>query len=319
MNNQTTETERPSQLVVYKASAGSGKTFRLAVEYIKLLVQDPEAYRHILAVTFTTKATGEMKERIMGQLYGIAEEDKDSLPYQEVICSELHLSPEELRRRAKEVLIRILHDYSYFRITTIDSFFVSIVRNMARELRLGANMEISLDVDEIVTQAVEELIDGLEAQSPLMMAIMDFVDDRLNENHHWDPRSDIKQFAQTMLFNEEYVTRGEALRKIQEQDGDFLTRYRRKLLREKNALTKELTDCADLFFAALAAHSLEVSDLANGKLGVASYFSKIRNKKFDDGFGKNVEKVKDDPKKWASGNTKRSNEEVTLAVSQLLP
>ena len=59
------------ELLVYKASAGSGKTFTLAVEYIKLLIQNPRAYRNILAVTFTNKATTEMKERILSQLYGI--------------------------------------------------------------------------------------------------------------------------------------------------------------------------------------------------------------------------------------------------------
>ena len=73
-----------SELLVYKASAGSGKTFTLAVEYIKLLILNPRAYRQILAVTFTNKATAEMKERILQQLYGICtvfrQETKDPKP-----------------------------------------------------------------------------------------------------------------------------------------------------------------------------------------------------------------------------------------------
>lgn len=70
-----------SELLVYKASAGSGKTFTLAVEYIKLLILNPRAYRQILAVTFTNKATAEMKERILSQLYGIQIGDRDSQAY----------------------------------------------------------------------------------------------------------------------------------------------------------------------------------------------------------------------------------------------
>ena len=82
------------QLLVYKASAGSGKTFTLAVEYMKLLIRNPKAYRNILAVTFTNKATTEMKERILGQLYGIYTDDKDSDPYLNVLKEELDI-PEE--------------------------------------------------------------------------------------------------------------------------------------------------------------------------------------------------------------------------------
>ena len=82
------------ELLVYKASAGSGKTFTLAVEYIKLLIQNPRAYRNILAVTFTNKATTEMKERILSQLYGIWIKDKDSDPYLQKITEELEMPQE---------------------------------------------------------------------------------------------------------------------------------------------------------------------------------------------------------------------------------
>ena len=95
-----------SSLLVYKASAGSGKTFTLAVEYIKLLIQNPVAYRNILAVTFTNKATGEMKERILSQLYGIATGDKDSKAYLQKICDELEMSAEAVRERAAEALTK---------------------------------------------------------------------------------------------------------------------------------------------------------------------------------------------------------------------
>ena len=128
--------DNASELFVYKASAGSGKTFTLAVEYIKLLIANPTAYRNILAVTFTNKATTEMKERILGQLFGIAIGDAASDAYLNVVSNGLGLSPEEVRDKARRALSLLIHDYSRFRVETIDSFFQSVMRNLARELEL---------------------------------------------------------------------------------------------------------------------------------------------------------------------------------------
>lgn len=125
------------ELLVYKASAGSGKTFTLAVEYIKHLIINPHAYRQILAVTFTNKATAEMKERILTQLYGIWKGEPTSKAYLERIKDEgLRIKDEkarngnnrlltdgEIRQRAGMALQYMLHDYSRFRVETIDSFF----------------------------------------------------------------------------------------------------------------------------------------------------------------------------------------------------
>ena len=107
------------ELLVYKASAGSGKTFTLAVEYIKHLILNPRAYRQILAVTFTNKATAEMKERILQQLYGIWLSDPASEPYLNRIREDLrqkNLSDSDIRRAAGTALQYMLHDYSRFRV-----------------------------------------------------------------------------------------------------------------------------------------------------------------------------------------------------------
>ena len=93
----TTTTKQRRPLTVYKASAGSGKTFTLAVEYISLLVSDPENYRHILAVTFTNKATQEMKLRILSQLYGIANSLPGSDTYMEKVMEQTGLGAMAVR------------------------------------------------------------------------------------------------------------------------------------------------------------------------------------------------------------------------------
>ena len=136
------------ELLVYKASAGSGKTFTLAVEYIKHLILNPRAYRQILAVTFTNKATAEMKERILQQLYGIWVSDPASEPYLNRIREDLqrkNLSEDDIRLAAGTALQYMLHDYSRFRVETIDSFFQSVMRNLARELELSPNLNIELN------------------------------------------------------------------------------------------------------------------------------------------------------------------------------
>ena len=140
------------ELLVYKASAGSGKTFTLAVEYIKHLIENPRAYRQILAVTFTNKATAEMKERIVQQLYGIWKGDRDSEAYLNRIREDLKedMDTEELRKRAGMALQDMLHDYSRFRVETIDSFFQSVMRNLARELELTPNPNIELNNTEVL-------------------------------------------------------------------------------------------------------------------------------------------------------------------------
>ena len=113
------------ELLVYKASAGSGKTFTLAVEYIKHLIENPRAYRQILAVTFTNKATAEMKERIVQQLYGIWKGDRDSEAYLNHIREDLKedMDTEELRKRAGMAILYMLLVSRRLWVETIDSFF----------------------------------------------------------------------------------------------------------------------------------------------------------------------------------------------------
>ena len=146
-------------LTVYKASAGSGKTFTLAIEYIKLLINNPTSYRNTLAVTFTNKATEEMKMRILSQLYGIWKMLPDSDNYTEKITKELNVSREFASERAGQALSFLIHDYSNFKVETIDSsktfmlpvrFFYGLsvtFKRMLTKRRVGTSFMTSRDLD----------------------------------------------------------------------------------------------------------------------------------------------------------------------------
>ena len=167
----------PFPLTVYKASAGSGKTFTLATEFIKLLVLNPQNYKQILAVTFTNKATEEMKTRILSQLYGIWQGLEDSRSYARKVSEALkgQLSDEQIAERAGQALHLLLHNYSYFRVETIDSFFQSIMRNLARELNLAANLRVGLNDAQVEEMAVDQLIDSLTASDRVLQWLMKYI------------------------------------------------------------------------------------------------------------------------------------------------
>ena len=140
---------------VLKASAGSGKTFRLAKQYLTLLLKDSEdAYRHILAVTFTNKATGEMKQRILKELDILASTPEKSDYYRDFVPA---LLPDaaSLKERAKQRLAALLHDYSAFAVSTIDRFFQQTLKAFSREIGHFASYQIELDKDALSAETVD--------------------------------------------------------------------------------------------------------------------------------------------------------------------
>ena len=178
-----------NELLTVTASAGSGKTYRIAKEFIIwCLSEAPElrVYRNILAVTFTNKATAEMKERILRALKGIStghfEEETDSLMAEE-IRTYLALSPEEFKARARAVLFKILHDYSNLSITTIDSFSYRLVSTFSHDLDLPANFEVELNFNNVLATGVDLLIEkaGIEGEEELTKVLLNFVAFQLDE------------------------------------------------------------------------------------------------------------------------------------------
>lgn len=262
-------------LVVYKASAGSGKTFTLAAEYIRLLIENPFEYQHILAVTFTNKATSEMKNRIMEQLYGIANGLEDSDDYVKAISSKMdvQLPQSEFRSRAKLALSLIIHDYTHFRIETIDSFFQSIIRELAHELDLTANLKVDLNQDEVLAEAVSEIIDNLDAKSQLFKNIIDFIQEKIDEGKNWSIEKEVVNFGKN-IFNEKYLENQQSVRD-RISDPAFLRIYKRKLIELERKAADEIESSGKKLLAECESHGYGASNFKYASSGVYSTFVKL--------------------------------------------
>lgn len=309
--------EQDPRLLLYKASAGSGKTFTLAVQYIRLLIEDPFSYRRILAVTFTNKATTEMKERILSQLYGIATALKSSDGYLKEIMKTTGKPVEEIREAAGCALRNIIHDYSRFRIETIDSFFQSVMRNLARELELGANMSIELNNGDVLSDAVDSMIEKLDRMSPTLYWLLEYIEERIADDKKWNVSSEIKSFGYN-IFDEVYIEKGVKLRE-KLKDTKFIPQYRKKLQEKRESILETMKGFNEHFQEILNANGLTPADLKNGARGIGSYFNKIASGKLDsDVRNTTVEKCLESADNWTSKTSPYKATIISLANEVLI-
>lgn len=264
-------------LIVYNASAGSGKTFTLAVKYIELLIERPESYRSILAVTFTNKATDEMKQRILSQLYGLAHNLPDSEDYAKKIEEDYRSMGRYIKRKtisenAGKALGYLLHNYTYFRIQTIDAFFQQVMRNMARELNLNANFKLSLNDAQVEEKAVDEMIEELTEKSDLMKWIVDYISDNIKEDKNWNVIGAIKKFGMT-IFKEKYKNHEKQLNHLFASPG-FFNEFEKQL---RTIMAEAEIECENIYTRytkILESHGTDSSCFKNGTRGACGYFEK---------------------------------------------
>jgi len=284
-------------LTVYKASAGSGKTFALAIHYIKLVVNNPQAYRNILAVTFTNKATEEMKTRILSQLYGIWKQLPDSEGYMNEVCKALNATPGYVSERAGMALNLLLHNYNHFRVMTIDTFFQSVLRNLARELDLTANLRIGLNDSQVEELAVDEMIADLKTTDVMLQWILKYIMENISDDRSWNVIGQIKKFGKT-IFHDYYRDISKQLDE-QLQREDFFEAYQRTLREVRDAARERMLNIAESFFGTLEEEGLTADDLANKRRGIASFFQKLKDGTFDESIeNQTVANCLEDSAKW---------------------
>ncbi len=251
-----------TQFQVYNASAGSGKTFTLVKEYLKILLDTDDIFRfqNILAITFTNKAAAEMKERVLESLRNFSEGNQGDLF--DKIKEECNLSEDKIQHRSKRVLNSILQNYSAFNITTIDSFTHRIVRSFAFDLGLSLNFEVEMDAKSILDEAVDLLISKIGINKQLTKTLIDFSLDKADDDKAWDIANDLKEFAK-ILLNENDVFE---LKKLETKTIQDFTNLKKHLKKEQEFLK--------LRFKEIGEKALQIIEENNLSEGVykGSYF-----------------------------------------------
>lgn len=303
-------------LTVYRASAGSGKTFTLAVEYISLLVKDPENYQHILAVTFTNKATQEMKMRILSQLYGIANSLQSSQQYFNKVKEKTNMPDAVIRNNARAALTLLIHRYNNFRILTIDAFFQQVLRNLAHELGQTANLRVDLNNEEITEKAVDQMIESLEKGQPVLQWISTYINNSIEDDNGWNIIGKIKTFG-TNIFKDFYKAH-EANLKEQLSNADDFKVYETTLRKRRNDIRKTFNSKARSILNEIKNANLDIP--SNYRSGLYKYLTDsaiapLTNKPLKAG----VLKANESPQNWTSSKcAKPDKQQIQTLAAEVL-
>ncbi|MBR5696453.1 MAG: UvrD-helicase domain-containing protein [Paludibacteraceae bacterium] len=310
------EERNESLLKIYKASAGSGKTYRLTMEFLKYIIEDPTSFERILAVTFTNKATAEMKSRIITTLYGIAKNLDDSQGDITVISDELGAFDAKSKSRsyivsqAKIALSLMLHNYSNFHIETIDSFFQTVLRNLEKELGLGTHLNIEIEEAPVLSETVASLLENITTDKTLFKWVQYFLADKLKNEKSWNISDEIVEFGKA-LFTEKFRKKSKPLFEFLSDMNNHiheekLYAYRTKLENYRDECERKIQESAHRFFLFNDKHGFVESDYMYGAAGIPSYFNKIERGDYafdgENGIGKRVIEFIDEKKNFSKNN-----------------
>ena len=269
---------------VYKSSAGSGKTFTLVKEYLTIVLKDPKKYSAVLAITFTNKAAGEMKDRVLKTLKVLSHHDplapdnNDTIKY---LLPDLlvatNLDETQLVNRATIVLELILHNYTGFAIGTIDSFVHRIVKTFAHDLHLPLNFSVEMDGKALISQAVDILIDKMGDDKLLTEVLLAFAKTKADDDKSWRVDIDLKSFA-AILLQEDSQIHIDKLKNLTLSDFKGILIKTNTLVRAfENKLKLISKDTNDI----IRASNIPTSSFSNGDKGIAKYFQYIELGRFD--------------------------------------
>lgn len=231
-----------NSFVIYNASAGSGKTFTLAKNYLKLILESTykDTFKNILAITFTNKAVGEMKTRIIENLADFAKNENaysENYMFQS-LCKEIGITPNELQIRATKVLQNLLHNYAYFDIATIDKFNHRIIRTFAFDLNLPQNFEVVLETELLLKKAVDNLIAKAGEDADTTKVLVDFVLEKVDDDKSWDISRDILDTSR-MIVQENHYLPVQSLKTKTLRDFKNLGAFLKKEIQSMESLIKQ--------------------------------------------------------------------------------
>lgn len=295
-----------SQLVVYRASAGSGKTFRLAAEYIKQLIVKPDSYKNILAVTFTNKATAEMKGRILNELFALSKGEDTAMG--ETISKELNVSKENLKSQAKLALSLLLHDYSRFSVSTIDSFVQRVIQALLWEIGQQGGVDIELDTTPVLEHAADNLMDSASELDDLLKWLTTMGNSLMEDGKSWDVRYKLIELGK-QLFSEKFrLMNREDIDKL--GDKERVNEVKNKLQDIIRSTVIDLNKLANDALNELERKGIDADSFANKSSGVIGFFTKCSSydestREFPNYQSSYVQKALNDPsgESWVTKTT----------------
>lgn len=257
-------------LIVYKSSAGSGKTSTLVKEYLKLTLKNPEIFRKVLAITFTNKAANEMKTRVIETLQILAAgRGLDKGAYSK-LPEELGMSVDALQKQARRLLSLITHRYEEFSISTIDAFVNRIVRTFAIDVKLPQNFEVVIDADDIIPDIISDLFDKIGKEPALTDIMLHFVLSAIDDERSYDPAPKLYEFIQQQLKEDSFSY-------VKELAGmemrDFLGIIK-KIQSRQYAIASSIRETAAEAIELARQSGLESVDFYYGTKGIHAYFLK---------------------------------------------
>ena len=299
-------------LTIYRASAGTGKTHKLTGEYLKLLFAGQDMHARILSVTFTNKATEEMKSRIIKELYQLASGKKSN--YLEDLTQNKPEKEHLIRNQARNILIRILHDYAAFNISTIDHFFQQTMRAFIREIGLQGNYRVEMDTDLVLSEAIDSLLADLDKadHKDLLEWLLRFSENKVEKGETWDLRKEIRTLSNE-LFKEKFKAYSDLINKDIENK-ETLDNYKKTLFAIIHSTEAEAKQIGKEALSILSSYNLHPSDFKGGNRSSVFFFERLT---------KGVLKEPTDSfKKLAEGNeacyTKKTPQDKIQAIEQAL-
>ncbi|MCF8232371.1 MAG: UvrD-helicase domain-containing protein [Bacteroidales bacterium] len=264
------------KLLIYQSSAGSGKTTQIVREYFNLAIPNPSLYSSILAITFTNKAAGEMKNRIIEILKTITDApslDKKTGVYVEPLLKK-GMEEAQIKKKADNLLNNILHDYSGFAVSTIDSLMHRIVRSFAFDLKLSSNFSVILDQKELVQQSVDLLLDNLGENKQLTDFLVKYLRENMAENRSWHIENSLYNFG--MLLQDEEARK--YIDKLRQIDFNSFVDIQQKLNAFTTTFEKDLKTLAEEGMKII--EDIPEEAFFHGKRGIPGYFKAILEEKY---------------------------------------
>lgn len=285
-----------NKLQIYKASAGSGKTYLLTLNYLKAAFKSPDNFSRILAVTFTNKAAEEMKTRILDKLNEIVQKGKNADYYSEILKENNLKDETSLIKRAKSVQDQILHNYSAFHVNTIDSFVQKIIRAFAFEMNLNSSYDVELDTNKVIDELTEMLYASVSDNKDLQNWLIQFANSKTDDNKNWDFKNDIKRLAKELFkerFQELYSSG------IQNFDKKELSDYLKNLYKIKNAFETQMSMLAEQYKNVIESTGIDYTALGAKFKTISNHFLKkiALEKKYDD-FTQTILKAREGIENW---------------------